>query len=378
MVKLGNFLFKYRNLLFPLLFFSLVFSVNPYLGRTHFEYVSYVIGIVVALAGQTMRALTIGFAYIKRGGKNKKIYAEGLVTEGIFAHSRNPLYLGNILIIIGLGIVAHSVLFALIGIPLFIFFYMSIIKAEENFLAKKFGQEYVEYSQNVNRFIPKFSGIAKTFQSMTFNWKRLVAKEYGSAYLWVVCMIVLIERNQYVRYGNQGNRTVIVILVLSFILMTNLYAIARYFKKSNLAESEERLQRLFATSKEGLLLLDSQTGNVVKANAVIEELLGYSNHEIVGKKMKDIGLLKDIEDVQEMIHELYKLGFLHYSDILVENKRGEKIYTEIYLIGRTQVIQCNVRDITERKRAEEEIKKKVKELKEETNNLKQELEKYQK
>ncbi|MFZ3138442.1 MAG: isoprenylcysteine carboxylmethyltransferase family protein [Thermodesulfovibrionales bacterium] len=232
MVKLGNFIFRYRNSLFPLLFFLLVFSVTPSLGSKYFEYVSYVIGVTVALAGQIVRALTIGLTYIKRGGKDRNVFAKRLVKQGIFAHCRNPLYLGNILIIAGLGIVAHSFPFYLIGIPLFIFFYMAIIRAEENYLANKFGQEYIDYCRNVNRFIPKFSGIGKTVKNMTFNWKRLIIKEYGTTYLWIVCVILLIERNQYIRYGKQENRTVIVILGLSFIFITILYAVARYLKKS--------------------------------------------------------------------------------------------------------------------------------------------------
>jgi protein-S-isoprenylcysteine O-methyltransferase Ste14 len=232
MVRLGSFIFRYRNLLFPILFVLLVFGVKPSLGSKYFENVRYVIGITVALAGQTVRALTIGLAYIKRGGKDKNVFAKKLVTEGVFAHCRNPLYLGNILIVVGIGIVAHSLLFYLVGIPLFIFFYMAIIMAEENYLANKFGQEYVDYCRNVNRFIPKFSGIGETVKIMTFNWKRLVAKEYGTTYLWIVCMILLIERNQYIRYGKQENKIAIEILALTFIFMTILYLVARYLKKS--------------------------------------------------------------------------------------------------------------------------------------------------
>jgi protein-S-isoprenylcysteine O-methyltransferase Ste14 len=234
MVKLGNFIFRYRNLLFPILFFSLVFSVKPSLGSKYLENALYVIGVMVALAGQTLRALTIGLVYVKRGGRDRKIFARGLVKKGIFAHCRNPLYVGNILIITGLGIVAHSFLFALIGIPLFIFLYLAIIRAEEHFLAGKFGQEYIDYCRSVNRFMPKFSGIGKTMKSMKFRWKRLILKEYGTPYVWIICMILLIVRNQYVRYGNWVNRPAILILSLSFIFATGLYAVAWYLKKSRL------------------------------------------------------------------------------------------------------------------------------------------------
>jgi len=186
----------------------------------------------VALAGQAIRALTIGLAYIIRGGRDRKVYAKTLVKDGIFAHCRNPLYLGNILIVIGLGIVAHSLPFYAVGIPLFVFMYMAIIKAEEHFLTNTFGEEYIEYIRKVNRLIPNFSGMRETINSMQFNWRRLVVKEYGTTYTWIVCVILLIMKNHYLYYGLEASRTVMVASSLLVIFFTLLYARARYLKKS--------------------------------------------------------------------------------------------------------------------------------------------------
>ena len=110
--------------------------------------------------------------------------------------------------------------------------YMAIIMAEENYLTDKFGEEYIEYCRNVNRFMPNLSGIRKTIGSMTFNWRRLIVKEYGTTYMWIICMILLIMKNQYTRYGREVNRTVLLFLFLLFIFVTLLYAVARYLKKS--------------------------------------------------------------------------------------------------------------------------------------------------
>ena len=231
MEKLGSFIFKFRNIIFPLFFVLLVLSTRPLLESEGLEKWRYALGIAVALAGQTIRALTIGLAYIIRGGRGRKVYAENLVKDGIFAHCRNPLYLGNIMIVIGLGIVANSIPFYFIGIPLFIFMYLAITRAEEKYLGEKFGDEYVEYCKNVNRFIPDLSGIGKTIKSMTFNWKRLVVKEYGTTYSWILCAILLIMKNNYVRYGSQMSKTSILVLSLSLVLVTFLYAVARYLKK---------------------------------------------------------------------------------------------------------------------------------------------------
>jgi PAS domain S-box-containing protein len=125
--------------------------------------------------------------------------------------------------------------------------------------------------------------------------------------------------------------------------------------EEKLIESEERYRRLFETSKDGILLMDKQTGNVINVNPAIEKLLGYSSKEIVGKKLKDIGLMKDIEDVHEIIQQLDRVGFIHYHDMPVENKIGQKIDTEIYFTNRAKVVQCNIRNITERKRAEKAL-----------------------
>jgi len=232
MKKLGNIIFKYRNVIFPVFFALLLFRTRPAFGWEHLEKWGYPIGLAVALTGQTVRALTIGLAYIIRGGRKRKVYAETLVKNGMFAHCRNPLYLGNILIVIGLGIFANSILFYYIGIPLFMFMYIAIIMAEESYLTDKFGEEYIEYCKNVNRFIPNLSGMGKTMRSMTFSWRRLIVKEYGTTYMWIICMILLIMKNQYTRYSREVNGTVLLFLFLLFIFVTFLYAVARYLKKS--------------------------------------------------------------------------------------------------------------------------------------------------
>jgi protein-S-isoprenylcysteine O-methyltransferase Ste14 len=232
LIKIGNFIFSHRNVIFLFFFAIFVLGTRPAAGSDHLEIWRYALGFSVVLAGQIIRALTIGLAYIVRGGRNRKVYAKELVKNGIFAHCRNPLYLGNILIIIGLGIVAHSILFYVLGIPLFIFMYVAIIRAEEDYLANKFGEEYIEYCRSVNRFIPRMSGIRKTIKGMKFNWRRLIVKEYGATYLWMICIISLIIKNQYFQYDYKVSKTVLLTLSVSFFVVTLLYAVARYLKKS--------------------------------------------------------------------------------------------------------------------------------------------------
>ncbi len=142
MVAIGNFFFKYRNFVFILFYLALFIPSRPLFSENSFSdnYYLYpiIIGLVITLTGQLIRGATIGLAYIIRGGKEGKPYAEGLVTEGIFNHCRNPLYVGNILMLLGVGILSNSLFYVAVIIPVFLFIYQAIVIAEENFLRNKF------------------------------------------------------------------------------------------------------------------------------------------------------------------------------------------------------------------------------------------------
>src|SRR6186713_1349762 len=163
MIQIGNFFFKYRNLLFILLYLALFIPSSPIFspevfGPTYFLW-PITIGLIVTITGQLIRGATIGLAYIIRGGKDGKVHAEDLVTSGIFNHCRNPLYVGNILMLTGVGILSNSIVYVFIVIPVFILIYQSIVLAEENFLSKKFGDAFTAYCGRVNRWFPSLTGI---------------------------------------------------------------------------------------------------------------------------------------------------------------------------------------------------------------------------
>jgi len=126
--------------------------------------------------------------------------------------------------------------------------------------------------------------------------------------------------------------------------------------ESGLIDSEERFRRLFETAKDGLLLIDKETGNIVNANKAIANILGHSSQELIGRKLSDVGLLKDIKDFKKTIFELELFGLIDIVDTQVETKQGLHINADIYLVDRARFVQCNVRDITERKQSEEFIK----------------------
>ncbi len=235
MVRIGNFFFKYRNWIFILFYGALFIPSWPLFSPKQFGRCYYVwpigIGLFITCLGQLIRGLTIGLAYIVRGGKAGKPYAEGLVTEGIFRHCRNPLYVGNILMLLGVGILANSLVYVAVVIPVFLFIYQAIVLAEENFLRGKFGPGFDEYCKNVNRWLPGLKGIGSTFRSMRFNWKRWILKEHTTQFIWLTGITLLLLLNYPELTGHDKNfRNLLLGIILGALLL--IYGVIRYLKKT--------------------------------------------------------------------------------------------------------------------------------------------------
>jgi protein-S-isoprenylcysteine O-methyltransferase Ste14 len=189
-------------------------------------------GFAVALTGQILRALVIGLAYIRRGGKGGKIYADALVQDGFFAHCRNPLYVGNFLVYLGLFVVLNSMAGYLVGVPFFIFAYLCITSAEEDFLRKRFGVEYEDYCRRVPRFVPVLRGLSNTVRGMRFKWKRLIRKEYGSTFAWLTAGFVLLARENFAWHGAGAARGALRGLLPVWLVVVAAYLLARWMKKT--------------------------------------------------------------------------------------------------------------------------------------------------
>ena len=123
---------------------------------------------------------------------------------------------------------------------------------------------------------------------------------------------------------------------------------------------EERYRRLFESAKDGILILDAETGLVVDAYPFITELLGYSLDDVREKYIWDLGFFKNIAANKEKFLELQQQDYVRYDDLPLETTQGKKIHVEfvsnVYLVDKLRVIQCNIRDISERKAAEEQIR----------------------
>lgn len=133
---------------------------------------------------------------------------------------------------------------------------------------------------------------------------------------------------------------------------------ARDQTQSRLRVSELRYRRLFEAARDGILILDAATLKITDVNPFMTELLGYSHAEFIGKELWEIGLFSDKEASQEAFKELQQTGYLRYEDLPLQATNGKlrevEFVSNVYEEDTHQVIQCNIRDITDRKQGEKE------------------------
>ncbi|MDR3635122.1 MAG: PAS domain S-box protein [Isosphaeraceae bacterium] len=130
---------------------------------------------------------------------------------------------------------------------------------------------------------------------------------------------------------------------------------------TSLAASELRFRRLFEAAKDGILILDGESGRITDANPYLLELLGYEHAELLGKELWEIGLFGDEEASRASFQELQQKGYVRYDDLPLSARGGRPVEVEVvsnvYRAGAQTIIQCNIRDVTARKRADEELRR---------------------
>jgi PAS domain S-box-containing protein len=128
---------------------------------------------------------------------------------------------------------------------------------------------------------------------------------------------------------------------------------------AKMRSSEIRYRRLFEAARDGILIIDPDTRKITDANPFMTELLGYPHEEFLGKELWQIGLLKDEEASRAIFRQLRDKHYVRYEDLPLQGKTGQchqvEFVSNLYEEDGWKVIQCNIRDITERKRAEEVV-----------------------
>ena len=238
MIASGNMFFRVRNGLFPAIFLALFLLTRPgrFLGSPILDPIVVWIGIGIALFGQCFRLAVIGFAYIQRGGKDGRIHADKLVAKGFYAHCRNPMYVGNLLITVGMSLIYGSLWVCIVVVPFFTFVYLSIVRAEEEYLLERFGTEYEEYTKQVNRFVPSFHGIRGSLAEFRYDWKKALRSDYGTIFGLLSGIIGINVWKMYYFQGLEarGEETLLLLLLVPVVLF---YAIVRYLKKTHRLDS---------------------------------------------------------------------------------------------------------------------------------------------
>ena len=180
----GNKLFKYRGQIPVLLFLMAI----PVVYFTDYKYVDsnptldlglLITCAIISFSGQVIRSIAIGTANKHTSGRNTKEgqVAEALNTKGIYSMVRHPLYLGNYLMWIGIVAYTYNIYFVLIVSLLFWIYYERIMFAEERFLERKFGDDYLNWSMKVPAFIP--SNKNKVKSDIPFSFKTTLRREYS-------------------------------------------------------------------------------------------------------------------------------------------------------------------------------------------------------
>jgi PAS domain S-box-containing protein len=180
-----------------------------------------------------------------------------------------------------------------------------------------------------------------------------------------------LQKKEYLRYEDyplvaKGGRRIFVEFISNVYLAGNAKLIQCNIRdmtshkaiEESMAVSESRYRRLFEAAQDGILILDADTGEITDVNPFLEEMLGYSREEFVGKRLWEIGPFKDKNASKRAYQELSSKSYIRYDDLPLEASDGRQCDVEfvsnVYLVGQAKVIQCNIRDITARKKLEQE------------------------
>ena len=132
-------------------------------------------------------------------------------------------------------------------------------------------------------------------------------------------------------------------------------------------KNETKYKRLFETAKDGILILNADTGKIEDVNPFLIKILGFSYNYFIGKELWEIGLFKDVEASKIAFLQLQEKEYIRYDDLALKTNVGKQLNVEfvsnVYLVDEQKVIQCNIRDITERKTAEKTLEQQNVELK---------------
>lgn len=176
-IVVGNLLFKYRSYLFVPILALLIAFEKPQMsfGSVTIDTFFDLLGLLLALIGFLIRANVIGYKKPGTSGRGTNIEVKEVVTDGMYQVCRNPLYLANFLMWLGLTVMWWNIYFFIIIVGFFAIEYFFIIKAEESYLSNKFGAVYDDFRKSVPAFFPRINRYKNP--DRPFNWPKVLKNE---------------------------------------------------------------------------------------------------------------------------------------------------------------------------------------------------------
>lgn len=232
----GNKLFKYRGqipvvlflMAIPVVYFTDYKCVNE---NPMLDWGLLITCALISFSGQVIRSIAIGTANKHTSGRNTKEgqVAEALNTKGIYSTVRHPLYLGNYLMWIGIVAYTYNVYFVIIVSLLFWIYYERIMFAEERFLERKFGDDYVNWSLKVPAFIPSFKNKVKS--EIPFSFKTTLRREYSGITATILGFVFVDFLRVWFTSGEpQWRKEHLIVLIVAFGITLLLRSLKHYTK----------------------------------------------------------------------------------------------------------------------------------------------------
>lgn len=242
MEKQGIWLFRFRGIL-PLIVLGFAFyqymltELYPeryLLEETHYEIYFEIFCLAVSIFGLAVRIWTVGYTPANTSGRNVKgQVADELNTTGLYSVVRNPLYLGNFMMWLGIAMLTMNVWFVVAFILFYWLYYERIIHAEEQYLIRKFGERYIAWVNKTPCFIPRFKGYVRP--TLKFSWKKVIKKEKNGLLALLLIFSIMDIIGELV--VNEPPKYMSIAIITAVVLVA--YFIIKYIKR-NTSLLEER------------------------------------------------------------------------------------------------------------------------------------------
>lgn len=229
----GNWLFRWRGYL-PLVAVGIVLlAMRGYEYLAHSEKLDHIweaFCLIVSFLGLGIRIFTVGSVPGGTSGRNRrKQVADSLNTKGMYSVTRNPLYLGNFFMGLGVALFAHLWWLTTIYILLFWLYYERIIFAEEEYLRNKFGDEYLEWASKTPAFFPRFSRYRKA--DLPFSFRTALSREYSGFFQVIIAFFALESVGEIATNGHlEFDLGWIVLLTIGFVVWLTVGILKKYTK----------------------------------------------------------------------------------------------------------------------------------------------------